>query len=145
MPHKGACQGYPGHQRQQCRHDGTNTLHPLDKRRMARSHARTLRSRAPGSHYRRRASGQLGEHRLILCIRQTEDSRIADPRRDHKVTAGTWKGAAWSYDAARQVLTINGIELCIQREADWEASPRTHTIVYAGYSGTKTYWGKKSK
>ena len=64
---------------------------------------------------------------------------------DHKVTAGTWKGAAWSYDAARQVLTIDGIELCIQREADWEASPRTHTIVYAGYSGTKTYWGKKSK
>lgn len=64
---------------------------------------------------------------------------------DHKVTAGIWKGAAWSYDAERQVLTIDGIKLCIQREVDWEASPRTHTIVYAGYSGTKTYWGKKSK
>lgn len=64
---------------------------------------------------------------------------------DHKVTAGIWKGAAWSYDAARQVLTISGIELCLQREVDWEASPRTHTLVYAGYSGTKTFWGKKSK
>lgn len=64
---------------------------------------------------------------------------------DHKVTAGVWKGSAWSYDASRQVLTINGIELCLQRETDWEAAPRTHTIVYAGYSGTKTYWGKKSR
>lgn len=64
---------------------------------------------------------------------------------DHKVTAGIWKGAAWSYDTSRQILTISGIELCLQREVDWEASPRTHTLVYAGYSGSKTYWGKKSR
>lgn len=65
---------------------------------------------------------------------------------DHKVSAGPWKGATWSYDAENQVLTANGVKLYLQRETDWEASPRTHTIVYAGYGGNyKTYWGKKSK
>lgn len=65
---------------------------------------------------------------------------------DHKVSAGPWTGATWSYDAENQVLTANGVKLYLQRETDWEASPRTHTIVYAGYGGdNKTYWGKKSK
>ena len=64
---------------------------------------------------------------------------------DHKVTSGLWIGKTWSYDAKNQLLIINGIELCIQREVDWESSPRTHTIVYAGYNGTATYWGKKTK
>lgn len=64
---------------------------------------------------------------------------------DYKVTAGTWKDKTWSYDADSQILTVNGIELCLQREADWEATPRTHTIVYAGYNNRNTYWGKKVK
>lgn len=64
---------------------------------------------------------------------------------DHTITAGTWKGGTWSYDANKQILTANGVELYLQRETDWEASPRTHTIVYAGYTNSKTYWGKKSK
>ena len=64
---------------------------------------------------------------------------------DHTITAGSWKGGTWSYDANKQILTANGVELCLQRETDWEASPRTHTIVYAGYTNSKTYWGKKSK
>jgi len=64
---------------------------------------------------------------------------------DHTITAGTWKGGTWSYDAEKQILTANGVELCLQREADWEANPRTHTIVYAGYTNSKTYWGKKTK
>ena len=66
---------------------------------------------------------------------------------DHKVTAGTWEGATWAYDSKERVLTLdNGVKLYVQRETDWEASPRTHTIVYAGYgSDFKTYWGKKSK
>lgn len=62
---------------------------------------------------------------------------------DHKVTTGTWKGSTWSYNPESQTLTINGIELCLQRETDWEAVPRTHTIVYAGYGGKQTHWGKK--
>ncbi|WP_300726547.1 arabinan endo-1,5-alpha-L-arabinosidase [uncultured Bacteroides sp.] len=64
---------------------------------------------------------------------------------DHKVEGGAFDGQTWSYDAANQILKIGNVELCIQREADWEAEPRTHTIVYAGYNGKKTYWGKKSK
>lgn len=66
---------------------------------------------------------------------------------DHKVTAGAWEGATWAYDSKERVLTLdNGVKLYVQRETDWEASPRTHTIVYAGYgSDFKTYWGKKSK
>lgn len=66
---------------------------------------------------------------------------------DHKVTAGNWEGATWTYDSSNRCLSFdNGIELYLQRETDWEASPRTHTIVYAGYGDNcKTYWGKKSK
>ena len=66
---------------------------------------------------------------------------------DHKVTEGAWQGATWTYDSQNRILKFNnGIELYLQRETDWEASPRTHTIVYAGYGNNcKTYWGKKSK
>lgn len=66
---------------------------------------------------------------------------------DHTVTEGPWKGTTWSFDATKSTLTFsNGVELYLQRETDWEASPRTHTIVYAGYGDNyKTYWGKKSK
>lgn len=63
---------------------------------------------------------------------------------DHTVTAGIWKGSTWSYDATNRVLTVNGIKLYLQRECDWEASPRKATIVYAGINGKATYWGKKS-
>lgn len=62
---------------------------------------------------------------------------------DHKITAGTWSGSSWSYDETNQILTANGVELYLQREVDWEASPRVATIVYAGYTSAKTYWGKK--
>ena len=62
---------------------------------------------------------------------------------DGTITDGAWKGGKWSFDAATNTLTANGVELKVQRECDWEASPRKHTIVYAGVSGAKTYWGKK--
>src|SRR5574344_393376 len=64
---------------------------------------------------------------------------------NHKITSGAWQGAAWSFDASTNTLTANGIELILQREVDWEASPRKATIVYAGINGKKTYWGKKVK
>ena len=63
----------------------------------------------------------------------------------HTITDGSWKWETWNYDAEKQILTANGVELCLQRETDWEANPRTHTIVYAGYNNNKTYWGKKKK
>jgi len=42
-------------------------------------------------------------------------------------------------------VTVGGVKLYLQREVDWEISPRKLTIVYAGYSsdGKTTYWGKK--
>ena len=65
---------------------------------------------------------------------------------DHTITAGTWKGGKWNFDAEKQVLTANGVKLYLKRETDWESTSRTHTIVYAGYGGNfKTYWGKKNK
>ena len=62
---------------------------------------------------------------------------------DHKITSGAWKGATWSFNAQTNTLTCNGVELKVQREVDWEASPRKVTIVYSGLNGIKSYWGKK--
>ncbi len=59
------------------------------------------------------------------------------------ITDGVWKGGTWSFNASTNTLTANGVELKVQRECDWEASPRKHTIVYAGINGAKSYWGKK--
>ena len=62
---------------------------------------------------------------------------------DGTITDGVWKGGNWSFDAKTNTLTANGVELKVQRECDWEASPRRHTIVYSGINGGKSYWGKK--
>ena len=59
------------------------------------------------------------------------------------ITDGIWKGGTWSFNASTNTLTANGVELKVQRECDWEASPRKHTLIYAGINGTKSYWGKK--
>lgn len=67
--------------------------------------------------------------------------------------SGTYTGT-WEYNPDGQTLKFNCrtghsgvLNLCIQREVDWEASPRKVTIVYGGYSanGRKTVWGKKVK
>lgn len=62
---------------------------------------------------------------------------------DGTISSGAWVNSTWSYDAENQILTANGVELYLQRECDWEASPRKPTIVYAGVTTAKTYWGKK--
>ncbi|MBQ0096351.1 MAG: arabinan endo-1,5-alpha-L-arabinosidase [Bacteroidales bacterium] len=62
---------------------------------------------------------------------------------DNTITSGPWKGGKWTYNEDSQILTANGVTLYLYRETDWEASPRTHTIVYAGLGNRKTYWGKK--
>ena len=62
---------------------------------------------------------------------------------DGTITDGAWKGGKWSFDAKTNTLTANGVELKVQRECDWEATPRRHTLVYAGINGGKSYWGKK--
>ena len=62
---------------------------------------------------------------------------------DGTITDGEWKGGKWTFDASKNTLTANGVELKVQRECDWEVSPRKHTIVFSGISGSKSCWGKK--
>lgn len=63
-----------------------------------------------------------------------------------KVSKGSWDGASWSYDSDKQILTIGGTKLYLQREVDWEVAPRTHTIVYSGLDAKgNSLWGKKVK
>lgn len=63
---------------------------------------------------------------------------------------GTMSGALtgnWSYDATKKQLTLGDVIVCVEREVDWEASPRRVTFVYAGTEKNlnATYWGKKKK
>lgn len=63
---------------------------------------------------------------------------------DGKISGGPWNGATWTFDAAKNtVTTSNGVTLYLSRECDWEATPRTQTIVYGAHGKDKTYWGKK--
>ncbi|MGD2034430.1 MAG: glycoside hydrolase family 43 protein [Bacteroidales bacterium] len=61
---------------------------------------------------------------------------------------GTMSGALtgnWSYDATKKQLTLGNVVVCVEREVDWEATPRCVTFVYAGTEKNlnATYWGKK--
>lgn len=63
---------------------------------------------------------------------------------------GTMSGALsgnWSYDSTKKQLTLGDVVVCVEREVDWEATPRRVTFVYAGTAKNlnATYWGKKSK
>lgn len=54
----------------------------------------------------------------------------------------------WFYNATTKTLTIftsaGTMKLNVQRELNWEASPRVPTIVYAGLNPTdSSLWGKK--
>lgn len=64
---------------------------------------------------------------------------------DHTVNGAPFDGQQWNFSASDNVLTVGSTKLYLQRETDWEASPRKATIVYAGLSsnGKSTYWGKK--
>ena len=67
---------------------------------------------------------------------------------DHTVSGGPFSAAKWSFDPAKNILTIGNYKLCVAREVDWEANPRHATIVYAGYTpqsrnNPTTFWGKK--
>ncbi len=51
----------------------------------------------------------------------------------------------WSYNSITNTLTIGALKLKVQRELDWEASPRVPTIVYAGINALgRSLWGKKT-
>ncbi|MBQ3636229.1 MAG: arabinan endo-1,5-alpha-L-arabinosidase [Bacteroidales bacterium] len=52
---------------------------------------------------------------------------------------------SWSFDPSSNLLTLGNVVVCVERELDWEASPRHVTLVYAGIGSDKktTLWGKK--
>ena len=63
---------------------------------------------------------------------------------------GTMSGAltgSWTYDKAKKQLTLGNVIVCVEREVDWEASPRRVTFVYAGTEKNlnATYWGKMTR
>ncbi len=63
---------------------------------------------------------------------------------------GTMSGALsgnWSYNESKKQLALGNVVVCVEREVDWEATPRCVTFVYAGTekSLNATYWGKKKK
>jgi arabinan endo-1,5-alpha-L-arabinosidase len=63
---------------------------------------------------------------------------------------GTMSGALagnWSYNGTKKQLTLGDVVVCVEREVDWEATPRRVTFVYAGIAKNQnaTYWGKKKK
>lgn len=64
---------------------------------------------------------------------------------DGSMTGGkAWPNVkVWNFDTSSNTLTIGTTKLKVQRDVDWEASPRKLTIVYSGVSGSKSFWGKK--
>lgn len=76
------------------------------------------------------------------------ESKVITLAADGKVTSEAWgNDQTWSFDAAKNVITIGNNKIYIQREVDWEASPRVATIVGGGYqdNGATTNWMKKVK
>lgn len=71
-----------------------------------------------------------------------QTSEVLTLAADHQA-AGALTGE-WSFDAANQILTIGTTKLSVEREVDWEASPRALTIVFAGLNDSgESIWGKK--
>lgn len=63
----------------------------------------------------------------------------------NKTASGAINGT-WSWDPTNKVLTIGAQKLYVEREVDWEANPRVHTIVFAGLNSSGvSLWGKKVK
>lgn len=76
------------------------------------------------------------------------ESKVITLGADGKVTSEAWDNdQTWSFDAAKNMITIGNNKIYIQREVDWEASPRVATIVGGGYqdNGATTNWMKKVK
>ena len=83
--------------------------------------------------------------KLAYHYKKQDASVVMTLGNDHKVKSGWKAGKAWTFDASKNVLTIDNERFYLRRELDWEANPRKETIVYVGLSkdGKTTYWGKK--
>lgn len=84
---------------------------------------------------------------LVYKYAVMDESKPVEFKADHTMT-GALTGK-WSFDASKKYLTIEvggqKSVLVVDAELDWEASPRSITLVYAGIDSKSftTYWGKK--
>lgn len=99
----------------------------------------------------------VGEWELIQFKPTPENSTLNDNAEQYgsvvitlqeegMVVSNAWgEGTTWSFDADNNVLSIGDNKIYIQREVDWEKSPRGLTIVGGGYEngGRITNWMKK--
>lgn len=99
----------------------------------------------------------VGEWELIQFKPTPENSTLNDNAEQYgsvvitlqeegTVVSNAWgEGTTWSFDADNNVLSIGDNKIYIQREVDWEKSPRGLTIVGGGYEngGRITNWMKK--
>lgn len=99
----------------------------------------------------------VGEWELIQFKPTPENSTLNDNAEQYgsvvitlqeegTVVSDAWgEGTTWSFDADNNVLSIGDNKIYIQREVDWEKSPRGLTIVGGGYEngGKITNWMKK--
>lgn len=99
----------------------------------------------------------VGEWELIQFKPTPENSTLNDNveqygsvvitlQEEGTVVSNAWgEGTMWSFDADNNVLSIGDNKIYIQREVDWEKSPRGLTIVGGGYEngGRITNWMKK--
>lgn len=81
---------------------------------------------------------------------EQDESRYVNFNADGTITddgGSPTLGGTWSFDAQRKLIIIGNAAVCVEREVDWEASPRRVTLVYAGIGqdGKTTWWGKKVK
>lgn len=62
---------------------------------------------------------------------------------DNHTVSGALTGT-WSFDPAKNILTVAGVKLVVERGLDWEIFPREQTIIYAGLNSQgRSMWGKK--
>ena len=99
----------------------------------------------------------VGEWELIQFKPTPENSTLNDNAEQYgsvvitlqeegTVVSNAWgEGTTWSFDTDNNVLSIGDNKIYIQREVDWEKSPRGLTIVGGGYEngGKITNWMKK--
>jgi arabinan endo-1,5-alpha-L-arabinosidase len=76
----------------------------------------------------------------VAGVQQTSTTLTLLP---NYTTSGALIGT-WSFNANTKTLTIGTLKLKVQRELNWEASPRVPTIVYSGLNSIgRSVWGKK--
>jgi arabinan endo-1,5-alpha-L-arabinosidase len=85
------------------------------------------------------------EHILLNHAYRSQQVSQALTLNEDRTAEGPLTGT-WSFDPQARVLVIGRQALYVERELDWEASPRVPTLVYAGLNPEgRSLWGKQVK